>query len=102
MLPAAELPVVAIYSHTDIGAPLVEYTCIPLLLTPVAKSLASTPGVAPSGKLVNAESFNRNEAENIASYYLLMLRGTRQTQYTQYAAVNHRVLAILRNEYHLK
>ena len=55
-----------------------------------------------TGKLVNIEKFNRQEAENIASYYMLMLRSTRQQYYDKYAIVNHQVLDILRNEYHLK
>ena len=53
-----------------------------------------------TGKIVNADKFSRQEAENIASYYLLMLRGTRQTQYLPYVAINHRLLQVLRNEYH--
>ena len=53
-----------------------------------------------TGKIINADKFSRQEAENIASYYLLMLRGTRQTQYLPYAAINHRLLQVLRNEYH--
>ena len=55
-----------------------------------------------TGKIVNADKFNRQEAENIASYYLLMLRGTRQTQYLPYADINHQLLETLRKEYHLK
>src|SRR5687767_12426670 len=55
-----------------------------------------------SGKIVNPDKFNREEAENLASYYLLMLRGTRQTQYITYANTNHRLLEILRKEYHFE
>ena len=55
-----------------------------------------------SGKIVNADKFNRKEAENIASYYLLMLRGTRQTQYIPYTMINHQLLEILRKEYHVE
>jgi hypothetical protein len=54
-----------------------------------------------AGKLVNPDNFNRQDAENIASYYLLMLRGTRQTQYLPYVKANHELLAILRKEFHL-
>jgi hypothetical protein len=53
------------------------------------------------GKIINVDKFNRQEAKNLASYYLLMLRGTRQTQYLPYAADNHRLLEILRKEYRL-
>ena len=54
------------------------------------------------GKIIDLEKFNRKEAENIASYYLLMLRGTRQTQYLPYVSINHQLLEILRKEYHLQ
>lgn len=55
-----------------------------------------------AGKIIDLDKFNRKEAENIASYYLLMLRGTRQTQYLPYVAINHQLLEILRKEYHLE
>jgi len=58
--------------------------------------------VSFTGKIINPEQFKRQEAENIASYYLLMLRGTRQTQYMPYADINHQLLEILRKEYHLE
>jgi hypothetical protein len=54
------------------------------------------------GKLANFEKFNRQEAGNIASYYLLMLRSTRQQYYDKYATVNHEVLNVLRQEYRLE
>ena len=54
------------------------------------------------GRLVNAENFSRGDAGNIASYYLVMLRGTRQTQYLPYAKANHELLEILRKEFHLQ
>ena len=55
-----------------------------------------------AGTIVNADKFNRQEAENIAFYYLLMLRGTRQTQYIPYTVINHQLLEILRKEYHVE
>jgi len=55
-----------------------------------------------AGKIVDPDKFNRQEAENIASYYLLMLRGTRQTQYIPYSKINHQLLQILRKEYDLE
>ena len=58
--------------------------------------------VPVAGKIVNADKFNRKEAENIAFYYLLMLRGTRQTQYIPYTMINHQLLEILRKEYHVE
>src|SRR6186713_435160 len=55
-----------------------------------------------AGKIIDVDKFNRKEAENIASYYLLMLRGTRQTQYLPYVSINHQLLQILRKEFHLE
>jgi hypothetical protein len=53
------------------------------------------------GKIISPQTFDRQKAENIISYYLLMLRGTRQNQYVNYITVNHEVLEALRKEYHL-
>ncbi len=58
--------------------------------------------VPVGGKIINPDKFNRQEAENIASYYMLMLRGTRQTQYLPYVAINHQLLQILRMKYLLE
>ncbi len=58
--------------------------------------------VADSASLVNATTFSRQEAESISSYYLLMLRATRQIQYKEYAAANQKVLELLRTEFKLK
>jgi hypothetical protein len=55
-----------------------------------------------NGKIPNLEKFDRKEAENLASYYLLMLHSTRVSQYTGYANSNHKLLQILRTEYHLE
>ena len=54
------------------------------------------------GKIPNLDKFNRKEAENLVFYYLLVLRGTRIGQYSEYATINHELLQILRKEYHLK
>lgn len=54
------------------------------------------------GKIPNLDKFNRQEAENLVNYYLLMLRGTRIAQYAEYATVNHQLLQVLRKEYHLE
>src|SRR5688572_5048316 len=45
------------------------------------EALNNKEEIPASGRLVNSDKFSRQEAENTASYYLLMLRGTRQTQY---------------------
>ena len=55
-----------------------------------------------AGKIVNADKFSRQEAESIVSYYRLMLRSTRQIQYKEYADANHKVLQLLRKEFHLE
>jgi len=65
-------------------------------------ALTQNTSLSYPGKIINAERFNRKEAENLASYYLLMLRGTRQTQYLPYITANHQLLEVLRKEYHLK
>jgi hypothetical protein len=53
------------------------------------------------GRLMNPDKFDRQEAKNVASYYLMMLRSTRQIQYGEYVEINHNVLELLRKEYHL-
>ena len=58
--------------------------------------------IPATGRIINPDKFSRQEAENIASYYLLVLRGTRQTQYLPYVTINHQLLQILRKEYHLE
>jgi hypothetical protein len=58
--------------------------------------------VPVKGNIPNLDKFDRKEAENITSYYLLMLRSTRMRQYTEYANINHELLQILRKEYHLE
>lgn len=55
-----------------------------------------------NGKISNINKFDRKEAENIASYYLLMLRSTRMAQYAKYTSANKKLLEILRKEYHLE
>jgi len=67
-------------------------------------STAITQGgqVHRKGEIQNLDKFNRKEAENLVTYYLLVLRGTRIEQYTEYANINHQLLQILRKEYHLE
>ncbi len=55
-----------------------------------------------TGKIPNLEKFDRKEAENIASYYLLMLRSTRMAQYAKYTTANAMLLKILRKNYPLE
>ena len=69
---------------------------------PLVEALKQDTRDIDHGKMVNADKFSRQEAENIVSYYLLMLRSTRQIQYKEYADANHRVLELLRKEYHVE
>ena len=55
-----------------------------------------------NGSIPNIDKFDRKEAENIASYYLLMLHSTRMAQYARYTNSNHKLLEILRKNYHLE
>jgi len=66
------------------------------------EALSSNTQPPFTGRLMNADNFSRQDAENLASYYLLMLRGTRQTQYMPYVEINHQLLETLRKEYHLE
>ena len=68
----------------------------------LVKSLEQNVELMEPGKLVNADKFSRQEAESLASYYLLLLRSTRQIQYQEYADANHRVLELLRKEFYFK
>ena len=70
--------------------------------TSLVRSLQENLQIAGTGKLANADKFSRREAESISSYYLLLLRSTRQIQYTEYANANHRLLSLLRREFRLK
>ena len=69
---------------------------------PLLNALTQSAALSATGKLVNAGNFNRQEAASIASYYLLMLRSTRQQFYNSYFLSNHQLLETLRKEYHLK
>ena len=69
---------------------------------PLVQALKQDPQTIPTGSLVNAATFSRKEAENIASYNSLMMRSTRQIQYKEYISVNHKVLELLRKEFNTK
>jgi hypothetical protein len=68
-----------------------------LLLVP---ALTQRNQLQQTGRIMNLDKFNRKEAENTASYYRLMPRGTRQGQYIPYSEINHQLLELLRKEYH--
>src|SRR5436190_5369929 len=69
---------------------------------PLVEALKQNMQTDDPGKIANADKFSRQEAENLTSYTLLMLRSTRQIQYKEYADTNHRVLELLRKEFHLE
>ena len=68
----------------------------------LVEALKQKEQIAGQGRLMNPDKFNRQEAQSVASYYLLMLRSTRQIQYREYAEINHNVLELLRREYYLE
>lgn len=70
--------------------------------TDLAEALVQKKQIDYVGKITNLDKFNRQEAQNTASYYLLMLRGTRIGQYSNYVKINHELLEILREEYHFE
>jgi len=57
--------------------------------------------VSPSIQIRNPDDFNRNDAEAVAAYYLLIVRATKQVFYAAYIEANHQLLRALRKEYHL-
>ena len=50
----------------------------------------------------NLQKFERQDAEGIVAYYLVMLQATRQIHYQAYVDKNHALLEALRNEYGFK
>jgi hypothetical protein len=58
--------------------------------------------VPVKGVISNLDEFKRKEAENIASYYLLLLRTTRLTIYSGYIKSNSELLEKLRKEYNIE
>ena len=68
----------------------------------VLDALTQKINMPTAGQMVNLDKFNRQEAQSVAYYNLLMLRSTRRTYYLQYENANHQLLQTLRKEYHLK
>jgi hypothetical protein len=50
----------------------------------------------------NLAQFNRQDAEGLIAYYLVILRATRQLHYQAYRDKNHDLLQALRKEYGIK
>jgi hypothetical protein len=52
-------------------------------------------------EIINNAQFNRQEAANLASEYLVIIRGFRLILYNQYVRSNHQLLETLRSEYNI-
>ncbi|HLY72459.1 MAG TPA: hypothetical protein VKR53_22175 [Puia sp.] len=52
-------------------------------------------------EIINSAQFNRQVAANIASEYLVIIRGFRLILYNQYAKSNHLLLETLRDDYNI-
>ena len=59
-------------------------------------------GALQEPQILNAAQFNRQEAANLASEYLVIIRGFRLILYNQYVKTNHQLLETLRSEYNIK
>ena len=68
----------------------------------VVEAILHEPDPKEIPAIKNAALLNKIEAENLASYYQLILRGTRQIQLKNYSEINHKLLETLRQEYDLK
>lgn len=66
------------------------------------EALNQNPYPQYPSEIIDNRNFKRQEAENLASYNLLMLRATRQILYDNYIKANHQLLQVLRKEYHLE
>ena len=53
-------------------------------------------------EIINTAQFNRQEAANLASEYLVIIRGFRLILYNQYVKSNHQLLETLRSEYNIR
>jgi hypothetical protein len=67
----------------------------------VVDAVLKEPDPLKTPVISNLATLDKTEIINTASYYQLILRGTRQIQLTNYADVNHRLLQTLRKEYHV-
>ncbi len=67
----------------------------------VTDALINEPDPKTKPVINNLNAFNKIEAVNIASYYLLILRSSRIVQLKNYMTANHTLLETLRKEYNL-
>ena len=69
----------------------------------ITQQLAQTNYHSPiPPRIKDLKDFNREEADGVAGYYLLILRATIQITYDNYIKANHQVLQELRKEYNFK
>jgi len=65
-------------------------------------ALNNQPPPRHNGEIINAKNFNRLEAENLASYFRILLKATRTLQLNSYAEINHKLLETIRKDYHVE
>ncbi|HEV8506000.1 MAG TPA: hypothetical protein VGQ53_11390 [Chitinophagaceae bacterium] len=65
-------------------------------------ALNKQPAPKYRGVILNVKDFKRLEAENIVSYYRLVLKATKTLQLNNYIEINHKLLETLRSEYKIK
>ena len=70
-------------------------------LVSIVEAISHEPDPKEIPAVKNVALFNKIEAENMASYYQLILRGTRQIQLKNYNEISHKLLVTLRKEYNL-
>ncbi|HEY2722576.1 MAG TPA: hypothetical protein VGI82_12665 [Chitinophagaceae bacterium] len=81
-----------------------DFKLLDSILTPGDLSMIETlqqdsAQLSASVKIRNFKDFDKADAENMAFYYSIMLRSSRQTQFVQYVKANHELLELLRKEY---
>ena len=70
-------------------------------LVSIVEAISHEPDPKEIPAVKNVALFNKIEAENMASFYQLILRGTRQIQLKNYIEISHKLLETLRKEYNL-
>lgn len=70
--------------------------------TSLPEAIKNAPDPHEPSIMRNSAIFNKTEAENLASYYLLILKNTRLVQLKNYMDASHTLLETLRKEYSFK
>jgi len=65
-------------------------------------ALEKQPSPKHKPTILHIKDFNRQEAENLVSYYRLALRSTKTLQIKNYVEINHKLLETLRKEYQIE